>query len=475
MLRFILPILILASFALAEGESKIAAWITLEGDVDPGMNDYARRAIAEASAKKPDLIIFEINTFGGRLDAAFDIVDTITAIKIPTIALVQKKAISAGALIALSSDKLYMLPSTTIGDCAPIVQSSDGQPQIVGEKIQSPLRAKFRNLAERNGHPRLLSEAFVSPDLGVIELSNKDTVIYVNATEYNDMPEAEQKKWTKKTLVGAGQLLTMTNEEAVNLKFSQGTPETINDFKKQLGITETIIIKISWAENLTRVIGAISGVLMILGFGLLYMEFKTPGFGAFGIIGILLIAIVFLGQYASNLHDKLPLVLLCLGVLLMLLEIFVLPGVYICGALSIVCFIAALAMSFDVSSLPAFAPETKSLSNWQYGLLYIMLCAVLASSLPILASKYLLPILPDSFTPVNKTDLSKAYSPVEEFVDDVKKGDIGIALTDLRPSGHAKFGDKMLDAQSRSDFIEAGSSVRIDFVEAGKVWVVKNA
>ncbi|MCL2282383.1 MAG: hypothetical protein FWC26_03605, partial [Fibromonadales bacterium] len=63
MLRFILPILILASFALAEGESKIAAWITLEGDVDPGMNDYARRAIAEASAKKPDLIIFEINTF----------------------------------------------------------------------------------------------------------------------------------------------------------------------------------------------------------------------------------------------------------------------------------------------------------------------------------------------------------------------------------------------------------------------------
>ncbi|MCL2282794.1 MAG: ATP-dependent Clp protease proteolytic subunit, partial [Fibromonadales bacterium] len=432
-------------------------------------------AIAEASAKKPDLIIFEINTFGGRLDAAFDIVDTITAIKIPTIALVQKKAISAGALIALSSDKLYMLPSTTIGDCAPIVQSSDGQPQIVGEKIQSPLRAKFRNLAERNGHPRLLSEAFVSPDLGVIELSNKDTVIYVNATEYNDMPEAEQKKWTKKTLVGAGQLLTMTNEEAVNLKFSQGTPETINDFKKQLGITETIIIKISWAENLTRVIGAISGVLMILGFGLLYMEFKTPGFGAFGIIGILLIAIVFLGQYASNLHDKLPLVLLCLGVLLMLLEIFVLPGVYICGALSIVCFIAALAMSFDVSSLPAFAPETKSLSNWQYGLLYIMLCAVLASSLPILASKYLLPILPDSFTPVNKTDLSKAYSPVEEFVDDVKKGDIGIALTDLRPSGHAKFGDKMLDAQSRSDFIEAGSSVRIDFVEAGKVWVVKNA
>jgi len=467
MFRFLILILISVAFA-----DKTAAWITLEGDVDPGMNDYTRRAIAEAVSKKPDLIVFEVNTFGGRLDAAFDIVDTITALKIPTVALVQKKAISAGALIALSSDSLYMLPSTTIGDCAPIVQSSDGQPQIVGEKIQSPLRAKFRNLAERNGHPRLLSEAFVSPDLGVMELSNKDTTIYMNVAEYSDMSEEDQKKWTsKKTLVRAGELLTMTNEEAHRLKFSKGTPESIEAFKKELGITKTEIIQISWAEKLTRFIGAISGILMILGFGALYMEFKTPGFGIFGVIGIVLLATVFLGQYASNLHDKLPLVLLCLGVVFMLLEIFVLPGAMICGALGIICFVAALALSFDVSNLPAFVPETRSLSNWQYGLVYIMLCAVLALSLPIVASKYLIPMLPDSLTPINKTDLSKAYSPVEEFVQEIKKGDTGVALTDLRPSGHARFEDKMFDAQSRSDFITAGTAIRVEFVEAGKVWV----
>jgi len=452
---------------------KVAAWITLDGDVDPGMSDYTNRAIAEAVSKNPDLIVFEINTFGGRLDAAFAIVDTITALKIPTVSLVQKKAISAGALIALSSDKLYMLPSTTIGDCAPIVQSTDGQPQIVGEKIQSPLRAKFRNLAERNGHPRLLSEAFVSPDLGVIELSNKDTTIYVNAVEYSDMPETEQKKWTKKTLVRVGELLTMTNEEAQHLKFSRGTPENIEALKKELGIAKTIIIEISWAEKLTRFIGTISGLLMVLGFGLLYMEFKTPGFGIFGIIGITLIAIVFLGQYASSLHDKLPLILLCLGIALMLLEILVLPGLMICGMLSIVCFIAALVMSFDSSSLPNFAPEFNSLSNWQYGLTYIILCAVLALSLPILVSKYLFPILPDALTPINKIDLSTAHSPVEEFVEEIKKGDTGVALTDLRPSGHVKIMDKMFDAQSRSDFIVAGTEVRVEFVEAGKVWVVK--
>jgi membrane-bound serine protease (ClpP class) len=468
MRNLILSILFCISFAF----STTAAWITLDGDVDMGMKDYAERAIAEAVAKNPDLIVFEINTFGGRLDAAFDIVDTITALKIPTVALVQKKAISAGALIALSSDKLYMLPSTTIGDCAPIVQSPDGQPQIVGEKIQSPLRAKFRNLAERNGYPRLLSEAFVSPDLGVLELSNADTVIYMNIIEYNDLPEEEQRIWTgKKTLVRVGELLTMTNEEAQHLKFSQKTPESIEDFKKELGITRTETIEISWAENLARFIGSISGILMIIGFGALYMEFKTPGFGVFGIIGVTLLAIVFLGQYASSLHDKLPLLLLCLGVILMLIEILILPGMLICGTLGVICFIAALAMSFDISNLPSFAPEVGFLSYWQYGLLYILLCAIIALSLPILASRYLVPALPESLTPINKTDLSKAHSPVEEFVEEIKKGDTGIALTDLRPSGHAKFGDKMFDAQSKSDYIAAGLAIKVESVEAGKVWV----
>ena len=136
------------------------------------MYEFCARAIDDALQENPDYIVFEINTFGGRLDAAFDLVDTIMAVKGPTtIALVKKKAISAGSLIALACQKLYMLEATTIGDCAPIVQGGDGTPQIVGEKIQSPLRAKFRNLAQRNGYPELLSSAFVTPELEILELT----------------------------------------------------------------------------------------------------------------------------------------------------------------------------------------------------------------------------------------------------------------------------------------------------------------
>ena len=119
---------------ITQETKKHAVWIKLEGDVEPSMFEFCARAIDNALQENPDYIVFEINTFGGRLDAAFDIVDTIMAVKGPTtIALVKKKAISAGSLIALACQKLYMLEATTIGDCAPIVQGGDGTPQIVGE------------------------------------------------------------------------------------------------------------------------------------------------------------------------------------------------------------------------------------------------------------------------------------------------------------------------------------------------------
>ena len=226
---------------------KHAVWIKLEGDVEPSMFDFCARAIGEALEKKPDYIVFEINTFGGRLDAAFDIVDTIMAVKgAETIALVKKKAISAGSLIALACKKLYMLEATTIGDCAPIVQGGDGTPQIVGEKIQSPLRAKFRNLAQKNGYPELLSSSFVTPELEILELTAKldkgkkterDTVLIIEGEKYTVLDSAAKAFWgAPKILVKEGELLTMTDKEAEELGFSKGTFKSREDLETKLDI-----------------------------------------------------------------------------------------------------------------------------------------------------------------------------------------------------------------------------------------------
>ena len=461
------------SEALPKNAGKTAVWITLDGDVDPGMNNYARRAIADAMKTNPDYIIFEVNTFGGRLDAAFDIVDTIMGIRGPkTVTLVKNKAISAGALISLSAGSLYMLPGTTIGDCAPIVQNSDGTPQIVGEKIQSPLRAKFRNLAQKNHYPELLSSAMVTPELEVLELTHGDSTVVIEGSKYEKWNDRDKAFWgSPKVLVPAGELLTMTDDEALKLGFSKAAVQDSASLAKTLGISVTNKVEITSGERFARFVSAISGILLIIGFAALYFEFKTPGFGIFGIVGIVAISLVFLGQFASAIDSFLPLILLIVGVLLFVVEILIIPGTFICGALGICCMIAALALTFKGTGLPS-VPAIAGTALWVRGLFYILACAVIAMLIPIFFSKYIVQLLPAGWTPLLKTDLAEAKSPTEA-IEDIAVGTLGTATTPLRPVGHAEFAGKMLDVQTRGDVIESGTPVKVSEVADGRIWVIK--
>ena len=470
--------------------TKHAVWIKLEGDVDPTMYEFCARAIGEALEKKPDYIVFEINTFGGRLDAAFDLVDTIMAVKgAETIALVKKKAISAGSLIALACKRLYMLEATTIGDCAPIVQGGDGTPQIVGEKIQSPLRAKFRNLAQRNGYPELLASSFVTPELEIYELTAKldkgqkterDTTLIIESKKYSVLDSTEKKFWgAPKILVKEGELLTMTDKEAEELGFSKGTFKNREDFETKLAIEKKSEVETTVGEQIASGIAAVAGILLILGFGALYIEFKTPGFGMFGIIGIILIGIVFLGQFAPQLDGYFPAILLVAGIALFLVEIFVMPGTFLFGVAGIACMIIALIMSFDSANIPEFVPETVETTfdatPWLFGLFFVLGSAAVALIIPIAASKYLIPLLPEGWTPMLKTDMETAVSPTED-VQVVSVGDVGVAKTFLRPVGQASFtlpdgSVKLLDVQTHGEIIEAGQDVKVESVQEGHIWV----
>lgn len=478
-----------ATAAIAPAKNH-AVWIKLEGDVEPAMYDFCARAIGDALKENPDYIIFEINTFGGRLDAAFDIVDTIMAIRGPqTIAFVKKKAISAGSLIALACNKLYMMEATTIGDCAPILQSAGGAPEIIGEKVQSPLRAKFRNLAQKNGYPELLTSAFVTPELEILELKAKldtgkkterDTSMVIEAPKYAVMSEADLKFWgAPKILVKEGELLTMTDKEAMELGFSQGTFKGREDFEATLSIDRTSEVEVTTGEQIAAAIAAISGILLILGFGALYIEFKTPGFGFFGIAGIILIGIVFLGQFAPQLDGMLPAILLIAGIALFLVEIFVMPGTFLFGVGGIICMILALAFSYDPAEIPEYVPaaaeETFDALPWLFGLFYMLFCATIALIIPFAASKYLVPLLPEGWTPMLKTDLQTAASPTES-ISEIQPGTIGTAKTFLRPVGQASFtlpdgSIRLLDVQTRGEIIEAGQTIKVDSVQEGHIFV----
>lgn len=199
-----------------------------------------------------------------------------------------------------------------------------------------------------------------------------------------------------------------------------------------LGIESSHEIESTWGEKIARFIAGISGILLILGFGALYIEFKTPGFGLFGIAGIVLIATVFLGQYANHLGDYLPVILLVLGIGLFVVEILVLPGTFLFGIAGILCMGIALVLTFDISSLPSFIPGVSEAgASWQPILLYVAACALIAVLFPILASKYLIPLLPEGWTPMLKTDLGNATSPTEDMRE-IQIGELGKAETPLR-------------------------------------------
>lgn len=452
-----------------------AAWITLEGQVDQGMADYTKRAIAQATEQKPDYIIFEINTFGGLLSAAFEIVDTITAIQgATTVSLVKQKAISAGALIALASQKLYMMPTTTIGDCAPIVQGGEEGVTIVGEKIQSPLRARFRNLAQRNGYPELLSEAMVSPSLEVIEMSLRDSSFVVSGKEYEDLPESIRTTWKRKTLVDQGELLTMTELEAQHLGFTTGLVDNAEALKQALQVKITQNVNISWAETLARFLAGIAPILMMVGFGALYMEFQAPGFGIFGITGIVALLIAFAGPYVSGLAGQLPLALLILGIVLVVLEIVVIPGTWMAGTAGVGLMIAALILAFREVPLPDWAlPNLLNLdmSGLELALLQVLGSSVLGLIFPILLARIIIPRMPQNHTPLLQNNLQTAQIP-DHPNSHIQPGQQGITLSMLRPSGKIQMGHQVLEAQARDGFIEAHQPIQIDRIDGHTLWVI---
>ncbi|OGR58434.1 MAG: serine protease, partial [Desulfobacula sp. RIFOXYB2_FULL_45_6] len=334
----------------ASNEKQKVYVIPVEGMVEPGMAAYVKRSLEGLKEETDAVFVFKLDTFGGRVDSAFDIVDSISTLpKGKTIAFVEKRAISAGALIALSANLLLMKENTLIGDCAPIINTQAGQ-EMAGEKVQTVLRAKFRALARKNNYPVVLAESMVTIDMEVyqVEMGNEKT--FMDKKAYDDLTEDEKKKITaKKTIVAKGELLTMDDTEAFNLGFSQKTVKDIGEALSFLGYDTVDIVTIeeSWSENLVRFLQPLLPILMLIGIGAVYMEIKSPGFGIPGLTGILCLGLVFFNQYLVGLADYTEFLFLLIGVLLLGIEVFVLPGFGMAGISGLIIIAAGLVLSFQ--------------------------------------------------------------------------------------------------------------------------------
>ncbi|HSQ41110.1 MAG TPA: NfeD family protein, partial [Fibrobacteraceae bacterium] len=336
--------------------------------------------------------------------------------------------------------------------------------------------AKFRNLAQRNHYPELLSQAMVTPELEVVKVQKGDSIRYLDAKDYDELTDLEKAEWgPKKTLVRETELLTLTDVEAVEMGFSQATLPDDAALKKALGIQSSREVKISWAETLARWLGTISPILMLLAFGALYLEYQTPGFGMFGIAGIALLAVVFGGQYVSGLADKLPLALLLLGIALVLLEVLVFPGTWIAGVAALGFFAAALIVAFldSQNTMPLPAVPGLALDGLPRVLAWVLGSALVAMVFPVVASRYVLTHLPQSYSPILGESLMDASSPREIEAPLLKVGDVGETINLLKPNGKCRFGEHIVEAQSRDGFLEIGTPVRVTAVEGHRILVAR--
>lgn len=482
MKHFFLVICLLFSALFFSGRPPLSAAtahkvyvVKVSGDVAPGMAAYLKRALENIPAGDNQTIVLEMDTFGGRVDSALMIVDLIveTTDKGKTVAFVTKKAISAGSLIALACDTLVMKPNTTIGDCAPIMVGSEG-PQMLGEKFQSPLRAKFRSLARKNGYPEVLAEAMVTADMEVFRVEMKDSrTVYMDALAYGELDKDEKARVvSRKTVVAKGELLTMDNTEAADLGFSQMTVSNIEELLRAMGLADYEILPVdqSWSEGLMRLLETVAPLLMLIGLGALYTEIKSPGFGAPGIVGIICLALFFMNQYAVGLADYTELLLFLLGLVLIGIEIFVLPGFGIAGVAGIFCMLAGLVLSLQGFVLPD--PAMPWQTNLMVSNLIQVLGAIVAAFLVALFMlRYVLPRFSVVVCgPYLDTTLGHAHADAEANAG-ATVGDRGVAMTPLRPSGKMKVGPAVYDVVTEGEFLEKGTPVVVSAVR-GNVLVV---
>jgi len=447
--------------------------IPVTGTVEPAMAAYIKRALEGIKDETDAVFVFKMDTFGGRVDAALDIVDTISNVpRGKTIAFVEKRAISAGALIALSSNLLFMKENTIIGDCAPIIQTQEGQ-QMAGEKIQTVLRAKFRALAKKNNYPVVLAQSMVTIDMEVYEVVMDGQKKFMEKKAYDDLTEDEKKQIkSKKTIVAKGELLTMHDAEAFDLGFSRKTVKDINEALVSLGYESLDIITIeeSWSESMIRFLQPFLPILMLIGIGAIYTEIKAPGFGLPGITGIICLGLVFFSQYLVGLADYTELLLLLLGVLLLGVEVFVLPGFGAAGISGLIFIAAGLVLSFQ-----GFVVPDPSLP-WEGTLLMKNLAQVLGSFMfafliSLFMIRFVLPRLSKIVKgPYLEATLSQSHVDVTTALG-VTPGDIGIAHSFLRPSGKIMINNKKIDAITQGEFIDQGTIVVIDRIDRNRVIV----
>ncbi len=421
--------------------------LNVKGPIEGMLFKTLQRGLDKAEEENAAAIILDMDTPGGSLTVTEDIVNKLLKTKIPTYTFVNKDAISAGAIIALACDHVYMTRFSRIGDAMPILHTTTGGYEAPSDglkpKIMSPTLALIRMICENSGHNRAMAEAMVEPD--------------------------KTFSFNGEVICAEGELLTLTAQEAAQVDnvtgkplFSSGTVKDMDELLDKLGLSSTPVKeeKATQGEFLARLFrsSSISGLLLAVGMIGLFTEIRTPGFGFPGIIGITALMAWFLGQQIGNFSGILELVLLLLGFVLIWLELFVIPGFGVAGISGITLVFIAIFTSLIKHKVDGawfeipieqikHAISTLGLAT-VFSVIGCVLVAIVLPATPVFRKISLSAEVSASVV----TDPESAAT--QEII-----GHSGTTLSPLRPSGAALIDGKRMDVVAKGLYIEADTSV----------------
>jgi len=440
--------------------------------IDLGVAFFVKRSVEGAERSGVQHIVVELDTLGGRVDAALDIRDALEGCEVPISAYVNKRAISAGALICITAKDIAMVSGSTIGAATPIGIGPMGDKQQTGEKEVSYLRGEFRATAERNGHSPLLAEAMVDPDTEVWAVFENGVPRIVSSSEAEELKSQSEKLETE-VVSPRGKLLTLTAAEALKFGLAGSTPATLEDFVRSLGLdpSSMIVAKVSWSENVVRFLThpIVSGLLLTFGVLGIFFELQMPGWGISGTLGTLFLLLFFGGHYLAGLATFLDVLLFVVGLGLLALELLVIPGFGIAGISGMVCILAGIYLALVKRPVPEFSWDYQMLSSALITFIFV----VIAATIGIVA---IWKTFPDSrvrkFMVLSaREDAEAGYTAGESL--EALEGQVGRSLTHLRPSGKALIGGERVEVQTQGEFIEKDRPLRVVRVLGNKVFVAE--
>ncbi|HRP38981.1 MAG TPA: NfeD family protein [Chitinophagales bacterium] len=413
---------------------------TMQSEISPSVTRLTENAIKDAERRNAKYILVQLDTYGGLVDDADKIRTMLLRSKIPTLVFIKNNAASAGALISIACDSIYMASGAAIGAASVVNQSGELMP----EKYQSYMRKKMRATAEETGRNPLIAEGMTDESLEIEGIKEK------------------------------GKIVTLTTDEALKYGFCNAKAENVNEILSRLPDNPTLV---NHQSNLTESVimwlinPAVSGVLLLLIFGGLYFEFKAPGTLFPAAVSLLAAALYFAPLYLEGLAANWEIIAFAIGIVLILAEIFVIPGFGLAGISGIVLTISGLALAM----LRNVNFDFSFVSTDEIGRSFFMVVIAMITPLILLVAfgqqLFNSPFF-EKLAPKDNLSSHKGFSVQENTLKNLV-GASGKTITDLRPAGKATINNERLEVISEGDFISSGTEVKVLRIQGNYLVVTK--